>query len=192
MTVTAWRFWWVPRLKRHRLVLRSPVMLPSTTWWHGGECAAACAPGALGRPDQMPHESPGVDCNCGVRGLLDLRELLAYGRGYGFHDRNYVVGLAELGGRLLGPARRDDDTASTVRASWGRVGERLFFPRPLWGHIAAFEQSHPWSSGVRVETLADVPAVVEATLPAVLARVPSADRERADLYRALFGAPHPA
>ena len=136
--------------------------------------------GSFRRGHGQSHAVPDDDCTCGIRGLTNLGELLAY-RGAkgirGWSDACHVIGQVELFGRTSGPAC--DDPPSTLRAAEAEVAGYLFVPRPLWSGAELLEQNYPRVRVRRVETLApERPEVLAAELGAA---------ELARLHAALFG-----
>lgn len=144
--------------------------------WLDGVHVATCLPPTVDRDDArdpIPHAVPGDNCHCGIRGDTELLGLFTYGlamklaatalttvgvqhsmTGDPWRDDVVVIGEVELSGRLR--PRRNDDTATTVRAERGRVGRKVFFARPLWPFADSFQRAHPWSTAVRVERLHDL------------------------------------
>jgi hypothetical protein len=68
-------------------------------------------------------------------------------------DTITVVGEVECFGQLRGWM---EDSPTMMRAECARVGQRVWFPRPLWSYADAFEDLHPWSTAVRVDNLSDL------------------------------------
>jgi hypothetical protein len=191
--VLAWRAWRIRPEGDQQAAPLGTLYGPMTAQaapWVGGVHRATCTPNR--KPgwergfDRHAHKAPGLHCECGIRGDLDLAALFEYGAAaaaasshgpalraagrLGWRDWREVIGEVELSGLRLPPRR--DDTPTTLRAERARVGRRVFFARPLWDLTDAFEELHPWSTAVRVETLrdtwhylgakAEAPALVEA------------------------------
>lgn len=133
--VTAWRVWRLSPRPARVAVLGAPLW--RNVDWPRGQLTAWCPAERFKR-----HRAPERGCNCGVRGLTDLGELLAH-RWFREPGPATVLGTVTLSGRLLGLAVHDDDPPSMIRAEHGRLGDRLYVPRQLWARIPDLKRTFP-------------------------------------------------
>ena len=160
--ITAWRAWRLSPRPQEKAVLRSPLWRRDP--WPAGKLSASCPPGFWGQRaltrNSVHQDAPGDDCICGVRGVTDIAELLAYGQKRmqprPWWDRPFVIGRVVLSGRLAGPSRWDDDPPSTLRASYGRLGDLLYVPRQLWARIPDVRRTFPGVDVRQVWDLRDI------------------------------------
>ncbi len=167
-SVIAWRAW----ASFGDGYLRAPFFRVPTEVppWQRGVHRAVCNPGLFsGDRGSFPPcaAAPGEGCLCGVYGVRDLRELMAFHtpKGSTWSDAGHVIGQVELSGTIL-EANTWFDPPSTLRASRGRVTGSVYFPRPSWPEVKRFKALHPWVTVHRVESLSEVPAAA-ASLPGV-------------------------
>lgn len=112
--VEGWRFWYLTD------TLRLVSFAMPTVWQPGRPAAAVCEPSLnkTGATNRVPHQAPDTDCNCGLRVMPALPELLAYIRQGERSPAAWLLGgetvFAKHARTVGGPAQVRDRTYWTV------------------------------------------------------------------------------
>lgn len=161
-TLTGWR-WWQVSESGYLSGFHTPYA--RAEWPSGTDVTAVCNQDA---DSHGPQDAPWPDCECGVRLMPELADLLAGIRnepertgitphvwrligGADYHEarkRDGVLYVPDVIGEVVASGRLEDacpwdDPPGTVRAERARVGTRLYVSRHLWRYAPVLRANYP-------------------------------------------------